>query len=215
MSEILINGIYDSRTLMGLQLEGIKNFSFDFNPKSQSFIQEYVFLSLLKNITTSDFIFLKFKNNEDYFINRIIQDINNSGISKLQFIFIFEEVTTQIEKFEFAFLTYYNSSMAKHLEKNPNFIGIIFHFKELERLFLENTLSNFYNNLFLVFNNFSNLKIGLDINWNDSIISAMNDLFEFNYFVLNINSYIEVCYRNVNLVKLKAELNFKKIDIIL
>lgn len=214
MNEILINGIYDLRTLISLQADGIKNYSFDFNPKSQSFIQEYIFVELLKNISSKDFIHLKMKNNDDYFITKLLDDINNSGLSKDQFCFIFDEVTTSISQFKYPFMTYYRLNNLKIFSTMSNLKGLIFNFKELERMYLENSLNHFYNNLFLTFNNFLDLNICLDLDWNDSLISSLNDLFEFNFFIYSINNHVEVCYRNVNLLMLKSELNFKRKEII-
>lgn len=213
MSEILINGIYDLRTLKSLQLDGIKNYSFDFNPRSQTFIQEYIFINLIDNISSNEFIFLRFKNNEDYFIQRILDAIKKSGLSPLQFCFIFEEVTSSIIQFNNSFMTYYQPTNIKILNSCEHLRGLVFNSKDLELLFTNNTIKNFYNNLFLVFNNFVNFKNSIDINWGDSLVSSVNDLFEFNYYIFSINSHIEICYRNVNLIKLKNEIDFKKKDI--
>ncbi len=215
MNDILINGIYDLRTLKSLQSEGIKNYSFDFNPKSQTFIQEHIFINLLNNIASNEFIFLRFKNNEDYFIYRVLETIKKSGISPLQFCFIFEEVTPSIDQFHNSFMTYYQPANVKILNSCINLRGLIFNLKELELLFTNNTINNFYNNLFLVFNNFVHFNNCIDISWNDSIVSSINDLFEFNYYIFSISSHIEICYRNVNLIKLKNEINFIKKDLTL
>lgn len=210
MTQILISGIYDLRTLKSIQNESIKNFAFDFNPKSHTFIQEYVFKNLLQFINSNEFVFIKCKNNEDYFIQTIISDLNNSSISLNRYCFIFDDITSKINDFKYPFMTYYQVNNIKIINSSEYLVGLIFNFDYLEKLFLDNTLNQFYNNLFLSFKKFSHLKLVLDSSWNDSLITVMNDLFEFNYFIYNINNNVEVCYRNVNLVKLKTEINLKK-----
>ena len=85
--QLRIDGIYDKRTLKHLKDQGIKDFCFDFSPKSFNFIQEYVFLEQILNLlNSSDRIFLHFSKANDPMIKKIVVDIKKAGNS-LDYIF--------------------------------------------------------------------------------------------------------------------------------
>lgn len=210
MNKILLNGIYDLRTFKFLQSEGMKNYSFDFNPRSSCFIQEYKFLEIIKISNLSSNIFLRFKNNEDCFIDKIVADLAELGVLHANINFIFEEVTLNIANFRYKFFIYYDLTSLKMAYSNNNFLGIIFNQSFLDEIYNKNLITSFYNNLHISLNANIQYKLILEIGWEDSIKSTINDLFDFDYYMLNINSSIEVCYRNVNLIKLKEEIKILK-----
>lgn len=206
MNKILLNGIYDLRTFKFLQSEGINNYSFDFNPRSSCFIQEYKFLEIIKTSNLSSNIFLRFKNNEDCFIDKIVADLAEIGLLPTNINFIFDEVTINIANFKYKFFIYYDLTSLKMSYSNINLLGIIFNQSFLDEIYNKNLITSFYNNLLFSLNANFQYKLILEIEWEDSIKSTINDLFDFDYYMLNINSSIEICYRNVNLIKLKEEI---------
>ena len=78
-----IEGIYDQRTLKLLKAKGLRNFGFDFSPKSFNFIQEHVFLNeLIPLLDPLDRIHLHFIRSNDPMIVKVIADLQKVGIQK-------------------------------------------------------------------------------------------------------------------------------------
>ncbi|MBP9681633.1 MAG: hypothetical protein KBD76_09525 [Bacteriovorax sp.] len=213
--KLRIEGIYDQRTLKHLKQKGLKDFCFDFSPKSFNFIQEYVFLEQFLNfLDPTDRIFFHFTRSNDPMVNKLIEDLKKSGISLSHVYFEFDEWTSEMTplNFKYNYLLHYAHNIDLALDIGENFKGFIFHFHFFEELHLKNILIQFTNNFYTRFN--SQLKkdhlLLLKIDWHSDLLSSLFDLVEFDLLSCPINSKIEVCYRNVDLKKLTSEMEFLK-----
>lgn len=214
-SKIRVEGIYDQRTLKHLKLSGVKDFYFDFSPKSFNFIQEHIFLDLLlKLIDSTDRIFLHFNRSNDPMIKKLANDIQNLGFSFENIIFEIDEWSIDLLPKDFPYLYVLNYSHDVELLKtiNSNFSGFYFDFNSLEDLHRKNLINNYANNFHTRFHSFLNEKkmLILRIDWQSNLLISALDLFDFNLISLPINSNIEVCYRNVDLKKITTEMEILK-----
>lgn len=211
VQKLRIEGIYDQRTLKHLKQNGMKDFCFDFSPKSFNFIQEYVFLEqLIKLIDSSDNIFLHFSRSNDPMIAKLVLDLKKSGQSLSNVFFEFDEWSQEVtpQNFEQKYLLNFSKDLDLSKMIGPNFSGFIFSFDFFEDLYRKNLLSTFANNFFTRFHSMLTPErlLILKSDWHSNLLASLFDLFEFNLLSMPINSKIEVCYRNVDLKKLSSEM---------
>jgi hypothetical protein len=69
---------------------------------------------------------------------------------------------------------------------------------------LNNFIANFYTHFKKHFT--EDKQIVLRIDWNDNVFPSLFDYFDIDLMSFSINDKIEVCYRNVDLKKLTAEM---------
>ena len=206
-----IEGIYDQRTLKHLKTFGMKDFCFDFSPRSFNFIQEYVFLEhILSQIGSTDRIFLHFLRSNDPMVLKIIEDLNKFKFNMNNVYFEFDEWSEEIKPINFScnYLLSFSHGIDHAKFIGNNFQGFIFNFKFFEELHNLNLLNNFATNFYTRYHSIVSEKslMLLKVDWEDNLLTTVFDLFEFNLISLPINSKIEVCYRNVDLKKLSNEM---------
>jgi hypothetical protein len=208
------DGIYDTRTLLELKRQEVDHFSFDFNPRSFNFIQERVFIELLVGfMNETDKVYLHFIHNKDFMVQKIYSEILKIRGNMDNVFFEFDEFFSDVElprglKF---FLLYLPSIFL--IQTNlDNLVGFIFPYDLIKKIHEENKLSLFYSNFLTHFKSAghdSRIFI-LKLEWNQKINQKLLDIFDFNIVSLPLNSEIEVCYRNVDLTRLKLQLDIKK-----
>ena len=104
-----IEGIYDQRTLKLLKSRQVRDFGFNFSPKSFNFIQEHVFLNeLIPLIEPLDKIYLRFARSNDPMIKKVIEDLKKAGVQDTNLFLECDEWSTSPNEFEIKyFLNYY------------------------------------------------------------------------------------------------------------
>jgi hypothetical protein len=210
--KLRIDGIYDKRTLKHLKTLGLKDFCFDFSPKSFNFIQEYVFLEQILNLLEpKDRIFLHFSRSNDSMVFKLIEDLKKMGHSLKNVYFEFDEWSSEVNPIDFSYNYLLNFTKDSDSAKliGENFKGFIFNFEFFEVLHRSNLLHNFASNFYTRYQSKlgeNNLML-LKIDWHNNLLTSLFDLFEFNLLSFPINSKIEVCYRNVDLKKLSSEMD--------
>lgn len=213
--KVRIDGIYDQRTLKHLKLSGMKEFCFEFSPKSFNFIQEHVFLQqLVPLFSESDRLFVHFSRSNDPMVKKLADDMATSGVNMSNVFFEFDHWSPEMkaESFEHNYLLSFSNDPEITSALGNKFCGFYFDFSFFEDLYHKNLLQRFAANFYTRFgasideNGFFIMKM----NWNSNLISSLFDLFEFNMVALPINPDIEVCYRNVDLKKLSTEMNLLK-----
>lgn len=212
--KLKFDGVYDSRTLMELKREGVDHFSFDFNPRSFNFIQERVFLNLLEKVLNeTDKIFLHFINNKDFMVIKIYEEIIKRRGNLHNIYFEFDNFfVDEILPNEINFFILYQPSIFLIQKKIENLAGFIFSHELLTTVNQESNLVHFYSNFYTHFHShkLDTKKIILKLGMNEVVIGKCLDIFDFNIVSFDLTSEVEVCYRNVDLVKLKSKLESKK-----
>ena len=212
--KLKFDGVYDSRTLIELKREGIDHFSFDFNPRSFNFIQERVFLNLLENVLNeTDKIFLHFISNKDFMAQKIYEEILKKRGNLHNIYFEFDDffVEENLPK-EMVFFVLYHPSIFLIQKNYENLAGFIFSHELLAKVDQESNLVHFYSNFFTHFHpyNLETKKFILKLGLNEVVNKKSLDMFDFDIVSFALTSEVEVCYRNVDLAKLKSKLDSKK-----
>lgn len=213
-SNLKIEGIYDQRTLKLLKTRGLKDFGFDFSPKSFNFIQEHIFLKdLVPLLDSQDSVHLHFSRSNDPMIKKVIDDLKGSNIKKENIFLDCEEWFNPPSECGLNYYLNYYPELETSACSGELFKGIVFQFSFLEDLHRKNVLKNFISNFYTKFNHLldEEKKIIVKMDWNHNVFPSLFDYFEIDLLSYSINSKIEICYRNVDLKKLTNEMIlFKK-----
>lgn len=205
-----IDGIYDKRTLKLLKEKGVRDFCFDFSPKSFSFVQEHVFLSdLLPLVDEKDQIFFYFARSDDPMIKKLYSDI---GILSKKAILECAEWPIDPLELGHKYLLNYSESFDSKLIDSNDFQGIIIEYEVLEKQYKSGKLRTFLLDIHHKMPEHikGTKKIILKANFGENIQSSLIDSIGFELLSFSINSKIEICYRNVDLKKLSIEIDLQQ-----
>lgn len=211
--KLKFDGIYDSRTLRELKQGGIEHFNFDFNPRSLNFIQERIFLNLLETILNeTDKIFLHFTSNRDFMAIKIYEEILKRRGSLHNVFFEFDDFFVDIvlpEKMNYYLL--YRPSIFLFQKNSDNFTGFIFSHELLAKVNNDSNLVPFYSNFFTHFQSYDldSKKFIIKLGMNEVVNDKCMDIFDFNIVSFVLTSEVEICYRNMDLKKLKSTVDSK------
>ncbi len=205
-----INGVYDSKTISELLKLGVRCFSFDFRPQSLNFVQHYRVLEILKEIgITQDKKFtFHFGNEFAPLIEKFIADLNSevgitaenweSGLVSLEFSG--REDFSQMDDFDVPYLWHlYKGSKWGAGQQAKNLRGVVLPFEFLEDSFEDGSLNSLCVNLHTIFRN---CEFHLERDWGSNIFASLMDLFDFSDMSFPIDQNVEICFRNVDSIKL-------------
>ena len=204
-----IEGIYDQRTLKLLKSKGIRDFGFNFCPKSFNFIQERVFLNeLIPLLDPKDKIHLHFSRINDPMIQKLLLDLQKAGVVKDNIYFDCDEGTEKSREIGIKYFLNYSPEINHISCEGSEFCGFIFNFSFFEDLHIRGILNNFIANFYTHFKKYliEDKLIILRIDWSDNVFPSLFDYFDIDLMSFSINDKIEVCYRNVDLKKLSIEM---------
>ncbi len=219
-TEIKINGIYDTRTIKGLRALGCSKFCFDFRVRSFNFLQQHQFLKILENhYTTSEQIVLKYENEANFVIQKMIDDLK-----KIEKINLLHNVCLEFsdnlgpefyDQFEIPYYWHFSKEVKwSRILKSKFLKGIIIPFSTLEEAHESGQYYNFVNNFHSMFispNKEAKLELGLDFDWTSNLLPSLTEFFDFDFLSLSINDKVETCYRNVDINKLSV--NYGRISL--
>lgn len=207
-------GIYDDRTLDCLCNLGIHHFSFDFRPTSMNFLPQHAFLDMVSRIHTSKMHYdLHFENEVDFGIQKMLDDLSEKiggrAVLETQVTLEFsDQLPLEIyEKFKVPFWWHYSMHPdASRIISSPLCKGLILDQVLVEKVHAQGSLFSFIQSLMqlLYQNHHSHAKaLLLRVDWDFNPMPFLFDQLDIEYISLPINPQIEVCYRNVDLGRLK------------
>lgn len=217
-----IEGIYDHRTFKFLKSLGLSIFSFDFRPLGLNFFPQHRFLDVLNHEYNSSYqFFLHYADEQDFIIQKMLTDLKgyggNPGTLAPNFFLEFSDNKDLKFYEQFAvpyFWHYQEGGFLKEILQGSYLQGIFFSYNLLEDLFRRGGLYTFINAVLQLFHKTKRekpLEIFLTADWNQNIIPSLTDHLDFHCLSLPINQSIEVCYRNVDLEKLRKNVqSFQK-----
>lgn len=217
MTQLKINGIYDSRSVKFLKKMGVTNFGPDFRPRSFNFLQIHNLQSILEeNWEESNNYFLSFDNEKNFVIDKVVESLNETVMSTYNRpfknfyleLFNYKDIE-QLEKVSYPFLWHYQSGLPlKRIFDMKNFAGIVFPHGLLSTLREKRQLHNFFNNLYhsMPTEKIDRIHFVLDLLWDDDPYYSMVELVDFSWVTVTISSNVERCYRNVDLGLLETEI---------
>lgn len=215
---VRVNGIYDLRTIKELIKLQVKHIGFDFRPKSFNFIQIYKVEEFIKDIDGHfEKIYLHFSDEKDFMIQKIIQDILKTGITKEQIVLEFSDSLNQefYEQFGINYIVHLDKDL-RNLERTKLLKGISLHSAHLEEIIKSDQFPSFVNEVYTFYpylKSDQTIELHLDMNWDSEPYTCYSEYLKPEFIIYSINPLIEVCYRNVNLPKLDSYLKKLPIDI--
>ncbi|MDA8793290.1 hypothetical protein N9N67_08590 [Bacteriovoracaceae bacterium] len=214
--DLRVKGLYDLQTFNLFKSQQVKSFGFDLVPLSFNFIQCYQLVNILqKESDKNDLIYLQFKDDKDFVIKSILDEVQYVR-SKLNNVFLeFKKMRDVefMEKFQIDYVVHISSmSELKELLKAQKLKGISLDKYFLDRLQMQNAFGEFFDFLEDFEKRMSKQRsqpilIELNSNWNDSLEHSIYDFFNINQVCLEINSQVEEDYRQVNAPKVISLLN--------
>lgn len=194
-----IEGLYDIRTAKKLSEFNLNYFVFDQRTSSPQFIQNHVLIDLLK---TQNFlnnkIVLKFDTDKSFMIDHAVNNIlsqTNIGREQLEvWLYSFNDwITNASLSFKLLYLP--ENSPSKVLNTS-HFSGFIFRASDFE--------VSSQNKTILLLQLLQNRKFDhvCTVAPFDSIPHALIDYLEIDTLILDVNSDVEICYRNLDYDKL-------------
>ena len=209
-----LDGIYDVKTIRQLLELGVKRFSFDMRPQSLNFVQHYRVLDIVSEIGIGGekvFCF-HFGNEFPMLVEKFIADLNerlsttstqwDQGHLQLEFSGRddFDKMDQFCVPYRWHFYKGFNWSEASSAK---NLTGLILPFYFLEDCLEEGSLHSLCMNLHTTF---AHCRFHLSHDWGSNVFPTLSELFDFDDVALPIDPNVEVCFRNVDQVKLSQGL---------
>jgi len=209
-----VDGIYDLRTIEQLLKLGVRRFSFDLRPRSLNFIQHYRVHEILKQIgLRHDLQFsFHFADENSMLIEKFLTDLQtivgasqedwDRGLLLLEFS----------GREDFEILDQFERPYRWHLFKNADWgkasrarsmKGVTLNFNYLAESFEAGMIHSLCSNLHTIF---SKQTFHLERQWDSNVFPSLLELFDFEDVALMIDQHVEVCFRNVDAVKLATGL---------
>ncbi len=201
-----LSGIYDLATFNYLKTLGIQKFSFDFRPRSLTFIQEHKMQEIISSSgeSTHQYHFI-FENEKDFVIDKIMNEMQtkrvSSSINEFSMEFTGKGTAQDFDKFKLPYYWHYSTQVSHLSFLNSHFFkGYIFHTDDLEYMSRQGDLYHFFKSLFEnVKGQNKKIEIVLYINEEMSLPKSIIDFFPFDSIILPITSKVETSYRNINI----------------
>ncbi len=219
-----IEGIYNQETLKFLAERGLHDFGFDFSPLSLNFLQQHVFIDMLKScFSTKHRYFLRYSGESDTGINKMIHDLKDLyGGNCFEDNFILEFADSKDREFYDQFNScyywhYYSNAPIEKMLESPLLGGLILDNDLLENLQTSGHLFIFMQNVFTLISKRSatmpEIKIILRMNWDSVAIGSLFDFFKFDLFSYGVNAQVEKSYRQVDNRLLAEQVGFLRTQI--
>jgi hypothetical protein len=147
-------------------------------------------------------------------IHKIREEILKRRGSLDNIFFEFDEfISDVIIPDDIKFYILYQPSVYLVSNYSDNLIGFIFSYDFLYMTYRNSQLTNFYSNFLSHFktNELDKKIFILKLDWNESVNKNCLDIFDFEIISLPLNSEVEVCYRNIDLNKLKCKIDSKRV----
>lgn len=207
--QLKVNGIYDQRTLEAVVSMGIKHFGFCFRPLSPHLLATKTFIDeILPKVPFGSFLYFEFENQLDPMIRYLSEKLNSRNEAFQRVSICLVKITgneeclfhsNQILEIK------YDEENLKEAKFLKNVLGLSFNHLELERMKSGQKFNRFFSSL-EQFSHRDELEFEVRISADTSIEKKDLNLFDVGRISLEINSELEVCYRNVNLEKLTRRL---------
>ena len=207
-----INGVYDLNTIRHLKILNVNDFVFDFRPRSLNFIQiqkVYEILNQLSPINTN--IFFRFEDEKNYVVEHTLNVLNEHLKSSWNYSLCFSGLAI-FESYESHSTPYYWAyTELVELPKEPlkYLKGIVFDYTFLEQ---QMQFGNLFDLIKKIKSSFGEtIQLEFISNWNQPIMETITDFIDFKFNNFEINSDVELSFRNIDLNSLNKYIEPQKI----
>lgn len=206
---IFLNGVYCSRAVKGVQeLLGV-TCSFDLDPRSTQFVQQYVIDEIVQDCSLDKMIY-SFKGEQDF----VIKELVDKAKKDVSLSFSCQRGSTFYSQFNCPYYYHYQLDNDPFTSfHDPLLKGIILSAGEMSDSIGGTTLQGLRNMIVSSGRRIEDLEIGISINRATSLKTELFQDFPISFIQFNISAHVEVCYRNVHIETLISEL--KEVESIL
>ncbi|WP_419171937.1 hypothetical protein [Halobacteriovorax sp.] len=214
---IVLDGIYDKRSLQVAKTLAKGCYGFDFRPRSFNFIQGYVLEELLNahDLKQDDIVELHFENDSEFIIKSIIDTVEKYHPKvRLNFGLSSNHDKKILEAFNRAFSITFDEKDNLVYEKisSPLCQSVVLNYEFLHSMadkgLLNSFIVNFYSKVMRVKN--EKFQLGIKLNWNSNISMSVIESLDPDYLKFEINSQVERCYRNIDAPKLSEYIEYAR-----
>jgi hypothetical protein len=208
-----LDGLYDIRTLKFALEQGVYEFGIDFVPTSLNFCQLQVLIELINESNDQGKrFFLKFKNDNEWVISKILEDMNKNFPFMHETVYPIEFWDIRgpefFDNFEHPYYWGYSpEGNFKKVLEGKNLVGIILDYEILDEMYLSGRINSFIQTFYQLTREKS-LDVVLKTKWASQYIPSLFDGLEFDSISVPIDESVEICYRNVNLKKIEQNLKY-------
>lgn len=209
MNQFKLDGLYDEMALEVAREHQVTHLGFDLRPKSFSFIQHYRLLELIeKEFRNTETYYLKFENEQDFIIQKFIDDLEALGRSANGFLgfdkhfvleFCGQERVPFCESFKRPYYWHYREDTVLADYLGGEWIsGMVLPFMTLSALYERGEFEDFAHHLLHQKSQVRRerpLKLILDINWNSDIFPSLFNSLLIDFLSFSINHQVEISYR--------------------
>lgn len=214
--EIVIQGIYDQRTIKFLRTKSINRYHFDFRPLSLNLMSMHNFQLFLEDEKTLKGTYgLHFFEEKDFVIKGFLENIGKKVADphdiKNHFLLEFSDSinNSYYDQFKLPFWWHYqDDGNFIHILKAKYIRGIVLSQKYIIDLVNQSYHEQFIRSFYQIWENKKrdDIKLILQVDADFSLIPIIYDLFELSGLSYEIGPSVEVCYRNVHLKKLEEKI---------
>ena len=205
-----INGIYDHTTLKLLRDLNVDDFGFDFRARSYNFLQQYVFLDLLKkHYYPGHQLFLHYSQEANFVIQKMLTDLKEELPEVGSFFLEFsdQQENSFYEQFNTDFHWHYQDEHSLEIVlHSPRLKGVVIDYRTVEFLHAQDLFYQFYSNVLQEKIQSRGIEVGLALAWDADVFPSLYEFANFDYIIYTIDDKIEISYRNVDLLRLKKQI---------
>ncbi len=209
-----IEGVYDLRTLKALSDLGVHSFAFDFRAKSPNFLQQHRFLEIMsKSYSPLQRYYLIYENEKDYIVRKMVEDlVKHVPLSNFTLDFRGKEDAAYCRSFSTPYaLDYVPRQGLREALASPLCTEIGLSHNTVMVAHENRSMPTFARNFTQMVHESRGgrpLRSILRCDWDTDLFSSLFDFLDVDGLALPVNNKVEVCYRNVDLGKLKGQLRF-------
>jgi len=203
------NGVYDERTVRFLSEEGVKDFALDFRPRSLNFIQTHLACDIIKQFPLSYF-YLQFENEKEFVVSNILNEVDDFvGKNHLILEFSGREDASYCDQFKrpFSVVIDHINHLTSDSLKGSYLNSVVLDGYFLKEIHEDGLLEKLLKTLFKTLGKRAlDIPMFLQSDWGLDLFPSLCEYFDFQKVSYSINNKVEICFRNVDLVKVSKEL---------
>lgn len=189
-------GLYNAQNLKWLESIGHTKFELDLRPRSFQFLPHYQAHEIMGQADSRSQFRIHFQNEHDLLVQKFIDDCTFKNVS---YLFSGERDATIVQKIKKPFYIEVGNESKELLESvfqsaNRNFKGLVIDYGHLHFELMNSRITHLLTVLEKL-KAAGEIELGLRLKFNEDIAPSVWDMFNFDFYSLEMSSQVEVGYR--------------------
>lgn len=189
-------GLYNAQNLKWFESIGHTNFELDLRPRSFQFLPHYQAHDLMAQADSRSQFRIHFQNEHELLVQKFIDDCTCKNVT---YLFSGERDTTTVKKIKRSFYIEVGNESKDLLESvlqsgNENFKGLVIDYAHLHYELMNSRISNLLSSLEKLRVG-GEIELGLRLKFNEDIAPSVWDIFNFDFYSIELSSHVELGYR--------------------